>query len=88
MIVQDDLEMLREIRHLAAPGMRRAPEAGHQQQLLAERTQRLHGHGLAVEVGAAPTVGADEPAQVTFAVVRDGLLVEPAQRQPAKPASR
>ena len=53
----------------------------HVDQQLAEGAQRLHRHRLAVQVGAAAAIGADDSSQLAFAFVFDRLLVEPGQRR-------
>ena len=50
------------------------------EQVLAERAQRLHRHGLAVDVSATASVGGDAPSQDDFTFVRDFLFREPGQR--------
>ena len=52
----------------------------HVDQQFAKRAQRLHGNRLAVEISAAAAVGAHHAPQLAFAIVRDGLLVEPGER--------
>ena len=54
--------------------------AVHVDEVLAERAQRLHRHGLSVDVGAAAAVGRDDPAQLDFALVLDRLFLEPGHR--------
>jgi hypothetical protein len=49
----------------------------HVDQQLAECTQRLDRHDLAVEVGAATTIRAHHATQLAFAFVCDRLFVEP-----------
>ncbi len=54
--------------------------AVHVDQQFAECAQRLHRHRLAVQVGAAAAIGADDSSQLALAVVLDRLFIEPGQR--------